>query len=68
VEQINLSSYIRSRLLHELRDAPERVRAAYVGAHTEEHRLALGQTVTTLLNKHGLAVRLGGTIYHPDLR
>ena len=68
VEQINLSSYIRSRLLHKLRDAPGHVRAVYAGANSEEHRWALGQTVATLLDKHGLAARLGGAIYHPELK
>ena len=68
VEQLNLSSYIRSRLLYELRDAPERVRAVYQGANTDEHRQVLSEMVDTLLDKHGLSVRLGGTIYHPEAR
>ena len=68
VEQLNLSSYIRARLLHELRDAPEQVRAVYEGANSEEHRQALDALVEALLQKHNLSVRLGGTIYHPELK
>jgi DNA repair photolyase len=66
VEQINLSSYIRARLRQELADAPEHVRAVYQEADTHEHRQSLDEIVDRLLRKHGLAVRLGGTIYHPD--
>ena len=66
VEQINLSSYIRTRLLQELRDAPEHVRAVYEGADSKEHRRVLGEMVDTLLCKHDLKVRLGGAIYHAE--
>lgn len=68
VEHINLPSYVRTRLLRELGNVPEQMRAVYEGANTAEHRQALGKIVDALLRKHGLKVRLGGAIYHPEMK
>ena len=68
VEHINLPSYVRERLWKELRDEPEEVRAMYKGAQTEEHRRALSQIVDGRIEKHGLQIRLGGAIYHPEIK
>lgn len=64
VEHINLTGYIRARLLSELSSAPEEVRRVYQSADTRQHRQILDQMVHDLLIKHGLSVRLGGAIYH----
>lgn len=68
VEQINLSTYIRARLLQELQDAPEHLRAVYESANSKEHRQALGEMVEDLLALHGLVARLDGAIYHPETK
>jgi DNA repair photolyase len=60
VEHINLTGYIRARLLSELSSAPEEVRRVYQSADTRQHRQILDQMVHDLLVKHGLSVRLGG--------
>ena len=67
VEHINLTGYIRERLLSELSSAPEEVRQVYQSADTRQHRQILDQMVHDLLVKHGLRARLGGAIHHKDL-
>lgn len=66
VEHINLTGYIRARLLSELSSALEEVRRIYQSAYTRQHRQILDQMVHDLLVKHGLRARggLGGAIYH----
>ena len=66
VEHINLTGYIRGRLLAELASAPADIRRVYQDADTRRHRAILDQMVHDLLVKHGLRARggLGGAIYH----
>ena len=69
VEHINLTGYIRGRLLAELSSASEDIRRVYQAADTRQHRQVLDQMLHDLLVKHGLRARggTGGAIYHPDL-
>jgi DNA repair photolyase len=66
VEHINLSKYIKKRLLESLKDEPEEFRAPYVDAETADHRAILDGVVQTLMNKHGLKLRLADVLYHPE--
>jgi DNA repair photolyase len=66
VEHINLTGYIRGRLLSELADAAEDIRRVYQSADTRPHRQILDQMVHDLLVKHNLRLRMGEAIYHPS--
>ena len=66
VEHINLTGYIRGRLLSELSGAAPDIRQVYENADTRQHRQILDQMVHDLLVKHGLRLRMGEAIYHPN--
>lgn len=64
VEHMNLPKYIRQRLTPRFEGKPPATREAYETARTDEHREELGQTVSTLLAKHGLRLRLNEVLFH----
>jgi DNA repair photolyase len=68
VEHINLPTYVKERMWKELRDESEQVQELYRGAITQPHRDALTNMINELIQKYGLHIRLGGTIYHQDLK
>jgi predicted phage-related endonuclease len=45
---------------------PEQVRAAYADARTREHRTRLEEIVAELIERHGMELRLGAVIDHPE--
>ncbi|MHC4160251.1 MAG: SPL family radical SAM protein, partial [Planctomycetota bacterium] len=63
VEHINLTGSIKERMWKELRQESREVQAVYRGAGTQKHREILTEMVNFLIEKHGLYIRLGGTIY-----
>jgi DNA repair photolyase len=68
IEHINLPTYIKERMWRELRRESEETQAAYDGAQTQAHRETLTKMVNSLIEKYGLHIRLGGAIYHGDLK
>jgi len=66
VEQLNTKAYIRRRLDEVVARQPELVRAAYAEARTREHRVRLEQIVSELIERHGMELRLGAVIDHPE--
>jgi DNA repair photolyase len=67
VEHINLPSYVKERIWKTLRNESQEIQEVYQGAETAKHREILGRMVEELVQKYGLQVRLGGTIYHKEL-
>jgi DNA repair photolyase len=65
-EHLNLQPYIRERLFEALKNAPEELRAVYMGANGAEHRRALDAIVGELAKKHGLALEEGRVLYHNE--
>jgi len=68
VEHINLPTYVKERLWKELRQETEEIQDVYRGAKSQEHRDILAKMVNDLIEKYDLYIRLGGTIYHEDLK
>ncbi len=68
VEHINLPSYVKERMWKELRHESEQIQEIYGGSKTQKHRDILTGLVNNLVAKYGLQIRLGGTIYHEDLK
>lgn len=68
IEHINLPGYIKQQMSKVLNGTSEEIRAIYEEAKTQTHRDALDIMVNDLLRKYNLKVRLGGTIYHPDMK
>ncbi len=64
VEHINLSNYIKVRLFDAINDEPEEVKKVYMNAESDEHRKALDEIVSRLVDKHGLTLREGEVLYH----
>lgn len=64
VEHMNLKGYIKKRLWEVLEDESDEVRTVYSDADSDEHRQALDLTVSELLQKHGLRLRLSEILYH----
>lgn len=68
VEHINLPAYIRERLWSEFGEQPEEVKKAYRKSQSDEYRMALTEIVKELTQKYELEIRLGGAIYHRDIK
>jgi len=66
VEHLNVSPYIRQRLMRHLRTERREVQDVYREASTREHREALDQFVAELLQAHGLTLRLNRVLHHPS--
>jgi len=66
VEHLNAKAYIRKRLDAVIARQPEQVRAAYAEARTREHRTRLEEIVAELIERHGMELRLGAVIDHPE--
>ncbi|MDL1944718.1 radical SAM protein [Chloroflexi bacterium CFX2] len=67
VEHINLPTYVKERIWKTLRNESKEIQDVYEGAETAKHREILGKMVEELIQKYGLRIRLGGTIYHKEL-
>jgi DNA repair photolyase len=68
VEHINLPAYVKERIWKELKSESQEVQDIYAGAQTKKHRELLTQMVEKLTEKYGLRIRLGGAIYHEELK
>jgi DNA repair photolyase len=66
VEHLNAKGYIRKRLDEVVARQLEQVQAAYADARTPEHRARLEQIVSELIERHGMELRLGAVIDHPE--
>jgi DNA repair photolyase len=67
VEHLNTKAYyIRKRLDAVIARQPESVRAADAQARTTEHPAPQEQIVAELIERHGMELRLGAVIDHPE--
>jgi DNA repair photolyase len=66
VEHLNAKGYIRKRLDAVVARQTEQVRAAYAEARTREHRARLEEIIGELIERHGMELRLGAVIDHPE--
>ncbi len=64
VEHINLSPYIRKRLLTKLKGVEAKIIKKFYQAQTDIYRHELDQIVMELLPQHQLVLRLNEVIYH----
>ena len=67
VEHINLPKYVKDQMSKTLGGETEEIQAIYKGAVSQSHRDILSTVVEDLAVKYNLHIRLGGTIYHPEL-
>lgn len=67
VEHINLPKYVKDQMSKTLGGETEEIQAIYKSAVSQSHRDILSTVVEDLAVKYNLHIRLGGTIYHPEL-
>ncbi len=60
IEHINLNSYIKKRLVQELKDQPKE----YIESYNVAHKQVLDSMIQTLLDKYKLKLRLNTVIEH----
>ena len=64
IEHINLKAYIRTRMVPLLTRENLEVQQLYTSARAPEHRQRLDAVLEPILDRVGLRLRLGQTIYH----
>lgn len=68
VEHLNLSSYIRNRLMEEMKGKEKGIAEKFYSSQSKEYREELDVLVRRLLTKHGLHLILNQTIYHKEFQ
>lgn len=67
VEYLNLSTYIRNRMRHELSDLDPALWKKFYETQNKQYRVELDKIVDVMLKKHHLKIRMGGTLYHKEM-
>lgn len=67
VEYLNLSPYILDRLMHELKEVDKETKQLMKESKNKEFRREWDKNVSELVKKYGFKLRLGGTLYHPEM-
>lgn len=68
VEHLNLSSYIRNRLMEEMKEEDRGIVETFYSSQSKEYRQELDVLIRRLLKKHGLRLILNQTIYHKEFQ
>lgn len=68
VEHLNLSTYIRMRLMAEMKGEEKAIVEKFYSFQSKEYRDDLDILVRRLLTKHGLRLILNQTIYHKEFQ
>jgi DNA repair photolyase len=66
VEHLNLSAYIRKRLIEEMGKESEDLISKFYASQNDEYRQELDAIVTALVQKYDMQLLTGGTIFHPE--
>lgn len=66
VEHLNLTTYIRTRLVGEIRGVNKNVIDRFYLSQTKSYRENLDKIVKTLVNKYRMKLLTGGTIFHQE--
>ncbi len=66
VEHLNLSSYIKTRLLTEMGDTEPEVIEKFYSSQSIEYRKALESLVNELVKRYKMHLLTGGTIFHKE--
>lgn len=67
VEYLNLSHYILGRLTDELKGIDRKTGKLLYQSRNKEFRKEWDKNVLELVKKYGFKLRLGGTLYHPEM-
>ncbi|MBI3343235.1 radical SAM protein [Candidatus Gottesmanbacteria bacterium] len=68
VEHLNLSAYIRTRLMEEMKREEHDIVETFYSSQSKEYRDELDVLVRRLLTKHDLRLILNQTIYHKEFQ
>lgn len=68
VEHLNLSTYIRTRLMAEMKGEEKAIVKKFYSSQSKEYREELDVLVRRLLKKHDLRLILNQTIYHKEFQ
>lgn len=68
VEHLNLSSYIRTRLMKEMKGKEKEIVEKFYSSQSKEYRDELDVLVRRLLKRNGLRLILNQTIYHKEFQ
>lgn len=67
VEYLNLSPYILDRLMKESGNINEETKNLLFQSKNKEFRKSWDKNISELVKKYGFKLRLGGTLYHPEM-
>jgi DNA repair photolyase len=66
VEHLNLSSYIRTRLISEMKNTEPEIINKFYDSQNKEYREILDQQINSLVKKYKMNLLTGGSIFHKE--
>lgn len=66
VEHLNLSTYIKNRLIAEMKDEQPEVISKFYESQNKEYREVLDEQIAKLVKKYNMRLLTGGTIFHKE--
>lgn len=66
LEHLNLSNYIRTRLLAEMKDIEPEIIKKFYDSQNKEYREILDKRIQALIKKYNMNLLTGGTIFHKE--
>lgn len=66
VEHLNLSSYIRGRLISEMRDVPKEILQKFYSSQSKSYREDLNKIIQSLIKKYKMNLLLDMVIFHKE--
>jgi hypothetical protein len=66
VEHLNLSNYIRNRLIKEMKNAEPEIIDKFYQSQSKKYRNELDRLVDRLTKKYNMNLLTGGTIFHRE--
>ena len=68
IEHMNLSAYIRNRLLSEAKDVPDKIIKQFYASQTQDYRKELEQMIRELAKKYKMNLLLDMIIFHKEFQ
>lgn len=66
IEHLNLSPYIKNRLLKELKDIPEKLKDKFYASQTEDYREEVEEMIKKLIKKYKMRLLTDMVIFHKE--
>lgn len=66
IEHLNLSKYIRTRLIEEMKDTEPEIIGKFYDSQNKDYRVILDEQIKKLVSKYQMNLLTGGTIFHKE--